>query len=100
MSEQEILKVLREHSAAELAEHFLTEKERVYRLFVRAGGLRAKILGLMLLYQKTWTLTELSRSLQDYSVGRIHHVLKVLGEEGWIQRLSHQRWQIRQKTSL
>jgi len=93
MSDHEILQVLREHSAAELAEHFLIEKERVYRFFIKSPSLVAKVLGLMLLYRKEWTNAEIGREI-DGDSGNILRTLHLLEREGFVERVKPRRWKI------
>jgi len=94
--ESKVLRVLRECTAYELAEHYLANIEKFCSVLLKAldcGTLAAKIFILMYQHRREWTCTELARMIGSHRQN-VHRALKKLCRRGFVDRVSRSKWRL------
>lgn len=92
----EVLRVVREHTCYELAEHYLSNFEFFGRLVLEAldcGVLAAKIFIIMYLNRKLWTSSELASAAASYRQ-KVNVALRKLSDEGLVERVNRHKWRV------
>ena len=96
-SDLDILEVIREHTAYELAEKYLLDIDSFCNVLFRVlecGVLAARIYILMFIYRREWTCAELSRELRR-SRTNVFKALQRLYRRGFVKRVSRTKWLIK-----
>ena len=96
MSENEVLRVLREYTAYELAEHYLISSQSFCRMLLKVldcGVLAAKIYIVMYPYQRDWTCSELARETGSHRQ-HVNRKLHDLRKKGVVERVSRHKWRL------
>lgn len=95
-SPPEVLKVVREHTCYELAEHYLLRVEGFCRLFQEAldcGVQAAKIFVTMYAYRREWTCSELAAATSSHRQ-KVNVALKRLMAKGLVERVNSHKWRL------
>ena len=101
--EEEILEVLRKHSAYELAQFYLSNvkfnAEGFCELFLEVlglGTLATKIFLVLYTYRGEWSTMELARAVKDYRPN-VYVALLRLEKEKFVERVSRNKWRLSQR---
>ncbi len=101
--DEEILEVLRNHSAYELAQFYLTtvkpNTEGFCQLILEVlslGTLATKLFLVLYTYRGEWNTVELTRAVKDYRPN-VYVALLRLEKEKYIERVSRNRWRLSQR---
>jgi len=100
LSDAEVLRVLREHTAPELAEHYLINIESFCRLLLKVldcGVLATKIFILMYQFRRDWTCSELAKETGSYRQ-HVNTKLQMLRKKGLVERVSRYKWRLKLPT--
>ncbi|MCS7114106.1 MAG: hypothetical protein RMJ15_04125 [Nitrososphaerota archaeon] len=92
----EVLRVAREHTCYELAEHYLLKVEGFCKLFLEAldcGIPAAKVFLIMYAYRRDWTCSELAASTSSHRQ-KVNVALKRLMGKGLVERVDRHRWRL------
>ena len=101
--DEEILEVLRNHPAPELAELYLSyvkpDAERFCNLFLTVldlGTLATKLFLVLYTRRGQWSTMELTRALKDYRPN-VYVALCRLEKKGFIERVSRNTWRLSER---
>ena len=92
--EEEILEVLRGHSAYELAQFYLFNIERFCEIVLEVldlGTLATKVFILMYQRRREWSSKELAEMVKDHR-SNVYVTLRLLERKGFVQRVSRNKW--------
>ncbi|MDQ1280673.1 MAG: TrmB protein [Thermoproteota archaeon] len=95
----EVLKVLRSHSAFELAEHYLFDLERFCSLLLEVlnlGTLATKVFITLYQNRREFTTTELTRMVEDHRPN-VYVALCRLQEKNYVERVSRNKWRLSER---
>ena len=95
-SEEEILKVLREHTAPELAQLYLFNVDAFCELLLDVldlGTLATKLFLVLYRHRREWTTTELARAAKDYRPN-VYVTLLRLEKQKFVERVSRNKWRL------
>ena len=98
--EEEILELLRKHSAYELAQLYLSnvkfDAERFGELFLEVldlGTLATKLFLVLYTRRGKWSTMELARAVKDYRPN-VYVALCRLEKQGYVERVSRNTWRL------
>ncbi|MBS7617357.1 hypothetical protein KEJ25_01920 [Candidatus Bathyarchaeota archaeon] len=89
----EVLRVVREHTCYELAEHYILKVEGFYRLLLQAlecGVPAAKVFLTMWMNRREWTCSELAAATSSHRQ-KVNEALKKLMRKGLVERVNR-KW--------
>lgn len=92
--EEDILEVLRSHSAYELAQLYLFNVEEFCELVLEVldlGALATKVFILMYQHRREWATVELAGMVKDHR-SNVYVALRLLEKKGFVQRVSRTKW--------
>lgn len=94
--EDAVFRVLKTHSAFELAERYLFDVERFCILLLEVldlGTLATKVFIVMYQRRREWTTVELAGMVKDHR-SNVYLALRRLEGKGFVQRLSRTKWRL------
>ena len=92
--EDSVLRVLKTHSAFELAERYLVDVESFCGILLEVldlGTLAAKVFIVMYQHRLEWTTVELAGMVGDHR-SNVYVMLRLLEKKGFVQRVSRNKW--------
>ncbi|MEM3798211.1 MAG: hypothetical protein QXY74_07255 [Candidatus Bathyarchaeia archaeon] len=96
LRQSEVLRVTREHTCYELAEHYLLKVDFFGKLLLEAldcGVLAAKIFLIMYLNRRLWASSELASAAASYRQ-KVNVALRRLSDKGLVERVDRHKWRI------
>lgn len=92
--EDSVLRVLKTHSAFELAERYFFDVERFCEILLEVldlGTLATKVFILMYQHRREWSTRELAEMVKEHR-SNIYVALRLLERKGFVQRVSRNKW--------